>query len=685
MKNSEKNVEKLEGLHSEAMNRFTRAQCAVREERRQCLEDRRFYSIAGAQWEGALEKQFENKPKFEVNKVHLAVIKIINEYRNNRITVTFVSKDGKNNDNLTDKCAGLYRADEQDSCAEEAYDNAFEEAVGGGFGAWRLRADYEDDEDEENEYQRIYIEPIYDADSSVFFDPNSKRQDKSDAEFCFVMNSMDYETFKDEFGVDPASVPKEVDLSEYDWVGTDYVYVAEYYKKEKKVEAINIYQGLTGEKETLKQEDIKDDPEVESNLLARGYQLTGTKKVKCTKVHKYLISGSQVLDDCGLIAGKNLPIIPVYGKRWFVDGIERCMGHVRLCKDVQRLKNMQLSKLGELSAYSSQEKPIFPAEMIVGHEHTWADDNIKNRPFLTINTLDDANGNPIATGPTAYTKPPQIPPAMAALLQVTETDMSDILGNQDGGDEIQSNISGKAVELIQNRLDMQAFIYMSNFAKSMKRCGEVWLDMAKDIYVEEGRELKTIGEKDEISTTMLGRPTMSEDNTLEYESDLKGAKFDVAVDIGPTSASKRSATVRSITGMMQLVQDPTDLAVLSSVAMMNMEGEGIGDVNDYYRQKLLRMGVIKPTQEEAQKLQEEAQNQQPDPQNLYLQAEAEKSNALAVKAQADTALIQAKTKDTIANTAERLAGIDRDDQEQALKTAQAMVKAASAQSQQMGE
>lgn len=685
MKYSEKDLDKLQGIHSEAMRLFDRAQCAVRHERRQCLEDRRFYSIAGAQWEGSLEKQFENKPKFEVNKVHLAVIKIINEYRNNRITVTFVSKDGKDSGDLPDKCAGLYRADEQDSCAEEAYDNAFEEAVGGGFGAWRLRADYEDDEDEENEYQRIYIEPIYDADSSVFFDPNSKRQDKSDAEFCFVMNSMDYDTFRDEFGIDPASVPKEVDLSEYDWVGNDYVYVAEYYKKEKKKEAINIYQGLTGERETLKQEDIKEDPELESNLIARGFRLVSEKKIKCTKVHKYLISGNAVLEDCGLIAGKNLPIVPVYGKRWFVDGVERCMGHVRLCKDVQRLKNMQLSKLGELSAYSSQEKPIFTGEQIAGHEHTWADDNIKNRPFLLINSMEDKDGNPIATGPTSYTKPPQIPPAMAALLQVTEADMGDLLGNQDSGDEIQSNLSGKAVELIQNRLDMQAFIYMSNFAKSMKRCGEIWLDMAKDVYVEDGRELKTIGEKDEVSTTELGKPMMQEDGTMEYESDLKDIKFDVAVDIGPTSASKRSATVRALTGMMQLVQDPTDLAVLSSVAMMNMEGEGIGDVNDYYRQKLLRMGVIKPTQEEQAQLQAEAQNQQPDAQTIYLEAEAKKSDSLAVKAQADTALIQAKTKDTIAETAERLAGIDRDDQKQALETAQAMFKAASAQSPQMGE
>jgi hypothetical protein len=80
-------------------------------------------------------------------------------------------------------------------------------------------------------------------------------------------------------------------------------------------------------------------------------------------------------------------------------------------------------------------------------------------------------------------------------------------------------------------------------------------------------------------------------------------------------------------------------------------------------------------------MQQEAANQQPDAQTLFLQAEAEKSQALAVKAQADTALIQAKTKDTIVQAAERLAGIDRDDQKQALDTAQALVKAATLEHQ----
>ncbi len=49
----------LANLHAEAMTQFDRIQSALRAERLQCLDDRRFYSIAGAQWEGPLGAQFE--------------------------------------------------------------------------------------------------------------------------------------------------------------------------------------------------------------------------------------------------------------------------------------------------------------------------------------------------------------------------------------------------------------------------------------------------------------------------------------------------------------------------------------------------------------------------------------------------------------------------------------------------
>ncbi|MCA3173726.1 MAG: hypothetical protein ING25_11865 [Burkholderiales bacterium] len=668
-------AEKWAAIHSEAMAEFDAIQSALRDERLQCLQDRRFYSIAGAQWEGQLGEQFESKPRFEVNKIHLAVIRIINEYRNNRITVDFVPKDGDSEyDKLAETCDGLYRADELDSSANEAYDNAFEEAVGGGFGAWRLRTVYEDEEDDEDERQRIRIEPIFDADSCVFFDLNAKRQDKADAKRCYVLTAMTREAYAEEWGDDPASWPKDVFQHEFDWLTPDLVYVAEYYRVEETSETVRVFEMLDGEEERHTDAELEaEDGALLVELQATGAKEVRQKKVKRRKVRKYILSGRAVLEDCGYIAGKHIPIVPMYGKRWFIDGVERCMGHVRLAKDAQRLKNMQLSKLGEISALSSVEKPIFTPEQIAGHQMMWAEDNIKNYPYLLINPVTDAMGQQVVGGPAAYTKAPNLPPAMAALLQITEQDMQDVLGNQQQGDKVVSNISGKAVEMIQQRLDMQTFIYMSNMAKAVKRSGEIWLSMAKDIFVEPGRKMKAITSGGTSEAVELMRPTLNkETGEVEFENDLSEAEFDIAVDVGPSSSSKRQATVRALTGMMQVTQDPETMQVLSAMALMNIEGEGVSDVRDYFRGKLVRLGAVKATEQEAEQMQAEMQGQQPDPQAMYLMSAAKEAEAKAMKAQADTVLTVAKSEQTRAQTIETLSNVSATQQKAAIETAQAI-------------
>jgi hypothetical protein len=359
----------------------------------------------------------------------------------------------------------------------------------------------------------------------------------------------------------------------------------------------------------------------------------------------------------------------VYGKRWFVDNIERCMGHVRLAKDAQRLKNMQLSKLGEISALSSVEKPILTPEQIAGHQVMWSEDNLKDYPYLLINPITDQNGNQAVSGPVAYTRSAMIPPAMAALLQITETDMQDILGNQQGADKMVSGMSGKAVEMIQTRVDMQSFIYMSNFAKGMKRCGEIWLSMAKDVYIEDKRKMKTLAATGESGMVELMQPTIDQETgEMVMANDLTSATFDVIADVGPSSSSKKQATVRALTGMLQITQDPETAQVLTAMAMMNMEGEGLSDTNAYFRKKLLRMGVVKPTDAEREELMAEMQGTPQDPNAIYLQAAAEEATAKAAKARADTVETIASAELKRAQTIETLNQVDIDSQEIALKT-----------------
>ena len=652
--------ERLAAIHIEAIVDFDAIQGACREQRMQCLQDRRFYSISGAQWEGPIGDQFENKPRFEFNDVHLAVIRIVNEYRNNRITVDFQPKDGSDNDEFADVCDGLYRADEQRCTANEAYDNAFEEGAAGGLGAWRLRAVYEDDEDDENEAQRIEIEPIFDADSCVFFDLGAKRQDKSDAKRCYVLTPYPVAEYIEEFNDNPASWPKGIHQSEFDWFTPDLVWVAELYRVEEKSELVRFFTGLLDDGEELRitEAEIEDDPAMLDELLATGFREVRQKRIKRRVIHKYLMSGGSILEDCGIIPGRCIPVVPYYGKRWVVDGVERCMGHVRLAKDAQRLKNMLLSWLAEMSARFDIEKPILTPEQVLGHATMWAEDNIKKFPYLLINPMTDENGQRMASGPVGYTKAPNIPPAMAALAQIASQALQDLLGNQQAGEEVQPNMSGKAMELVQTRLDMQVFIYVSNFAKAMKRSGEVWLSMMKDIAVEKGRKMKTLGENGQASSVLINHEAYDkETETVETQNDFARAAYEVVVDVGPSSTSRRAATVRSLTGLMQMTQDPETQSVLSGLAIMNLEGEGISDVRDFFRAKLVRQGVLKPTKDEAEKLAQEMQNQQPDPQAQALLAMAEEATAKAGKARADTVETIASADLKVAQTAKTYAEI----------------------------
>jgi hypothetical protein len=676
-------AEKLAAIHAEALAEYNRTYSALQPERMQCRDDRRFVAIPGAQWEGLWGEQFENRPRLEVNKTLLAVNRVYTEWRNNRITVDFVSRDGTEADALADTCDGLFRADWDDSCGEEAGDNAFDEATAGGFGAFRLRASLENEYDDDAEMQRIRFEPIYDADTSVFWDLDAKRYDKSDAKHCWVIYSMTRQAYEAKYDDSPSTWPKMTTASVFDWATPSVVYVAEYYRVEDERTAMVRITTPDGKDHDVEADDyaeaLADGEGLEYDRirlnLAMGGEVTKQWRKRTRCIRKLIMSGNGILEDCGHIAGKHIPIIPVFGKRWFIDNVERCMGVVRPAKDSQRLKNMQLSKLAEIASLSAVEKPILAPEQVAGLETYWARDNIENYPYLLAQPLTAADGSIVATGPMSYTKPPQVPPAMAALLQLTETDMAELLGYNQQAEKMVSNISGKAVEMIQNRLDMNAYIYLSNMAKSMRRAGEVWLSMAQEVYIEEGRAMKSIGDMSDVSSVVLMQPKINEKTgEIVYANDLSRAKFDVSVDIGPTSQSRRDSMLRSITGMMQMTTDPADLKVMTSLALMNIEGEGLGDVRDFYRKQLVQIGVMQPTDEERAEMEAamQAQQQQQDPQALYLMAEAEKAQAQALQAQANTIKAQADAKKSEAQAIATLAGIEDDQARTAIEAAKAI-------------
>lgn len=693
MSNTQTNQSKeLQSVLDEAIIGFEDAYSACKEERDQAVIDRRFAFKSGAMWEGEWGERWGNKPKLEFNKIQVSIRRALKDYSENQVSPIF-NVIGGGDPAFGDVCADLFRADESTGLAKQAMKNAFTEAVTGGFGAWRLCAEYEDEEsdiddqeDDEERSQRIRFVPIFDADRCVFFGTNSKRPDKSDATQCWVLTGFSRDAYKAKWGDDPATWPNDVNKDGFDWATPDLVYVAEYYTRKLKSYTIRVF-GMPNVEGVADQEfeadELEENPEIEQDLKAQGFIELRQRKFKRWEVRKYILSRGKVLDDCGVIAGRAIPVIPIYCNYVFIDGKESYSGMVRYSKDQARLDNMTRTKLAMISAVSSFSKPIFTREQIAGLDKYWSGDAKEEYAYLVANKLEDVTGNPILPNP-AFTQPPQVPPATVALLQACDQDRRDMLGDYSEPEKVTANTSGYAMEIATASLSDRNYTYLDSFADAKRRCAEVWLGMAKDVYIEDEREMDGVNERGAKNPVVLNQPYNNGSGTV-LKNSFNGQKIRVNIDMGPSSKSKRDALVRSLLAMRQIETDPQNQAILSAEILRNAEGEGMLALNEFFRKKLVEMGVEEPTAEDQERMQQVAQeqaNQPPDPQTQLLQAAAQSEMAKAEKAQADTVLTAAKTKETEAKIAQMLAGISDAEQQRFLEGIRVMLDLRNAQSAQ---
>lgn len=635
------------------MLRFDRAYSPQQDVREKCIEATRFARVPGGQWEGAtaagtkLDDQFEKYPKFEINKVATELNRIIAEYRNNRITVKFRPGDREASEELANKLNGLFRADYEETDGGEACDNAFDDAATGGFGCFRLTSMLVNEYDPMDERQRIAIEPVYDPSRSVWFDPDAKKYDKSDALWAFCMYSLSPEKYESEYGKTP---PASLDVTtmtswEYDWFAPEVVYIAKYYEVRKEsVDVISYQQPLTGEIATYDSDQIAD---IEDELAIAGFVEVARRSVKRRRVYVSVVDGDNFLEKPRRIPGEHIPLIPVYGKRWFIDDIERVEGHIAKAMDPQRLYNLQVSMLADTASQDAGAIPIVDMDQIRGLEKHWENRDRKRPSFLPLRSVKNRAGEIVSGAtPAGYTQPAVLNQALAALLQQTSADIQEVTGGSQAMQQMPSNIAQDTVNNLMNRADMASFIYLDNMAKSLKRAGEVWLSMAREVYGSD-REVRVVNQDGTDDIALMNAQIVDrQTGNVVALNDLSTGRYDVTVDVGPSYTARRDATVAVLTNVLNamLPQDPMR-PVIQGIILDNMDGEGLDEFKEFNRKQLLASGAVKPrNKEEAQMVEQaqQAQQQQPNPEVIAAQGQLLAGQAEMQKAINEQAAIQVK-------------------------------------------
>ena len=607
-------------------------------QRDQSNESIRFVDVAGAQWEGWAGDQFANRPRLQLDKASQSVNLFNAEWRTNRFSVKYRPSDAKTSDKDAELLNGLFRKDYRDSNGEQSMDNVVNEMSKGGVGGLRLKTEFVIEDDPENQDQHIIFEPIYNAYNTVVWDPQAKAQDKSDAGWCDIITTYTQDAFNEEWpDADPESFFQPRDRNIFNLNNINLVYVSEHYEvKKKKALAFSYTHTLTGEKRVIFKDDIAD---VIESLADSGFRKTGERRITRKTIEKSIIYGGGFLSDPKRIVGNIIPVAPCYGYRSYVDGQEYYYGLVEKQKDPQRLINMGVSNMAENSATSGQSTPIFTPEQISGHEQRWAEKNLGKHAYQLLNSLDD-QGMAIPLGAIQYTQPNQIDPNTSAIIDVS----GNYITSQSGGmpqDTLDPDASGKAINAIMKRVDMQTAVLMDNISLCIKTVGQIYLGMASDIYDDE-RFIKLVGEdgteKDALLLEYVLHPKVDKFVRI---NDVKNMKLDVVVDTGASYANQRRETVDTLNQLLQSTGPESPyLPLIYASIVQNMEGSGLDAIKKFNRQQMILQGIEEPeTDEERALLEQASQPSQPDAATLLAQAEQSKADVAAAdvqrKAQAD--------------------------------------------------
>jgi hypothetical protein len=616
--------------------------------REKAADDMLFYWVT--QWDDNVLGESQLQYRGEFNILRKAGRQIISDLRANPIQIDFKPKDD-NRDDGADLLDGLYLTDDRVNTTLEAYDNAQSEAVVCGVGAWELYTDYQTNR-AGDENQVIRRRPLYEANNNVFWDPNAKRMDKSDAKYVSILTAYSKDGYcdlvheltgenKDEVDVSSFATPEDAGV--FGWADTknELYYVATMYCREKVKDKVLTLADPFGQVLTLRESDLTD---IMDELLDAGYEITGEKDIKRWKVTKYIVSGADVLDESE-IASEHIPVVPEYGERAFVGGEEVYEGVTRLAKDPQRLRNFQMSYLADIVSRSPRRKPIFTADQITGYEFMYEEAGPdSNYPYLLQNRF-DSNGGQLPVGPVAEMPEQPIPSALMASMELSRQAVEDVANPGVPQDIADPDLSGKAVMALQNRLDQQSLVYQQNHKHAKRRDAEIYASMASFIYDAPRTVTLTLPDGTTKTAKIMESVIDRETGDIVVLNDLTNAEFEVYADIGPSYNSKKEQTIEQLGAMAQMVA-PSDPALMKALMLKQLtmvDGVAMDDIREYASKQLLLSGFRQPEDEEEEAILAQAQQQgsQPDAATLMAMAEMEKAKADQMQQQRETVKDQA--------------------------------------------
>ena len=648
-----------------ALERFKIVSEAESAQREREVEDLRFdRGLVEDQWPEHIRNSRSGtigspaRPCLVINKLSQPIQQIIAEARGSRLAIEIKARgDGANDDDATLR-QGMIRAIEVESRAHLARQWALERAVKCGRGYYRILKTWANDDDNDID---LVVKRVKNQ-GSVYFDPYAEEQDCSDANWCIITSDIPISEFTRRWptkDLPPNSTEKIESKTNMPagWARSDTtVRVAEYFWVETTMRKRIVSVEGNFWKDDLK----KNDPGMLDELIAGGAR---ERNVPIRDVKWCVLNSDEILEEEDW-DGRFIPVIPVIGKEYVVDGEETVYkGVVSDAKDSQRSYNYMRSSQVETVGLAPRAPYIMAAGQDEGYKDLWDNANHRNYTRLLYHPV-SFEGH-LVPPPQRNIQEPAIQ-AITMAVREADDDIKATTGRHDPSlGRNPRDQSGKAIERLQEQGSMGTSIYLDNLANiSINYEARVILDLLPKVYDRPGRIQRLLGEEDTETHAMLNAPfiegpdgkpqAVSDTDDVEGKEvkhyDLTKGSFGVVVSVGPSYKTQRdenSAVMKSI-----LEAAPALTPMLADLWVEQMGGpfaekaaKRLKDANP----NIPKDGEEDDLPPEVQQQIQQAQQQYEELQQAYQELE-QKVATDEVKAQAQMAIKQAE----IAATAQKV-------------------------------
>jgi hypothetical protein len=539
------NVKKDIGI---AIEQFEQFEEGWREFRTQFDEDQAFRS--GEQWPDRLKQARENspggaRPCLVLDKVNQFIRQVANTARQNPIAIKISASDYAASDDAAKTLAQYVRYLEHISDASSAYDHAFDAAVSGGLGWFRVLPIVVDEATNAQE-PRIRRIPNH---LSVVSDVDWVQPDGSDIYSLFITEDMPVKVFEGRYPKHETSAFVSSAQHRSSWLTRDTVRIAEHFLvSHQDVTMLAVKGGkLLRENDYLQMyKDEERRPEVTGSRMKREKVVLWRK-----------MTSVEVLENSTILCS-HVPVIPMIGTEIWKRGKRNLYGMVHDAADGQRLYNYGRSAHAESVSLAPKVPFLAVAGQLEGYEQEWRRAQTENLPFLYYKNVDEG-GNPLPA-------PQRQPSPMGASgwsqdMQFSENDIQSSLGMYQASIGASSNErSGRAINARNAQADTGSFHYMDNRKKSVLHCGKIVVEMIRrtsDIK----RTIKTMSEDGKI-TRAIADPSLEAPHTVvpvgqerRTMVNFNIGEYEVTVDVGPSYASMQEEAAVSMEEMAK--NDPT--------------------------------------------------------------------------------------------------------------------------------